>query len=495
MKRYIYYCIFILLSGKSVFAQNAESPSVLLNNEIDVLKSDVCLKNATWGLCVMETGTGNILGSYNADAVLEPASVMKIVTTGAALSILGPSFVFETWLEYSGNIDSAGNLNGNIYIRGGGDPTIGSKRFGSSVSTDSVFSMFRNALGKLKIKNIRGAVVADAGIYDDNPASGSWLWEDIGNYYASGAYGLNLYENYYRLYFNSGTAIGSPASLVKMEPELIDISFINHVKTARAESGDNVIIYGGPYTKLRLLEGTVPAGRENFDVDGAIPDPPELFAKLFCEYLSANGIPVDKSFTTCRELEWKNMPDTLPRKTIIKYVSPCLGDIIKPTNIKSVNLFAEAILKAAGKQKSGRGSEKAGVEAVKNFWASKNVDLKGLEMEDGCGLSRKNKISTRQLCQMLKVISKEKSYDVFCASLPVAGKSGGMAGMLKNTIAENNLKAKTGNMDEIKSYAGYVTTAGGKEVAFALVFNNYNCPNAEIKQKAEKLLLLISRLK
>jgi len=93
------------------------------------------------------------------------------------------------------------------------------------------------------------------------------------------------------------------------------------------------------------------------------------------------------------------------------------------------------------------------------------------------------------------VISKEKSYDVFCASLPVAGKSGGMAGMLKNTIAENNLKAKTGNMDEIKSYAGYVTTAGGKEVAFALVFNNYNCPNAEIKQKAEKLLLLISRLK
>lgn len=172
-----------------------------------------------------------------------------------------------------------------------------------------------------------------------------------------------------------------------------------------------------------------------------------------------------------------------------------MSEIIKLTNIKSVNLFAEAILKALGMKKKNEGSEQAGIEVVKNFWASKNVDLAGFQMEDACGLSRKNKISTRQLSEMLKVLSKEKTYQVFSESLPVAGQSGGMASMLKNTVADNNLKAKTGNMDKIKSYAGYVTNAGGKELAFALIFNNYNCSNAILKQKSEKILLLISQTK
>jgi len=495
MRSTIYYCIIFLLFFSNVIAQTNGGAASLLDKEIGMLKQDAGLKNASWGLYVIETETGKQVCGYNADIVLEPASVMKIVSTGAALSVLGPSYTFETALEYSGFIDSAGNLDGNLYIRGGGDPTIGSSRFDNKVGTDSIFSEFCAALKQHNIRRINGSIVADASVFEENPAAGSWLWEDIGNYYASGAYGLNVFENSYRLYFDAGTEIGSPAKLTKMSPVMNDITFINYVTTGAAGSGDNVIIYGQPYTNLRMLEGTVPLGKTNFDVDGSIPDPPMFFAGLFSAYLKDKGILVENEGAAEQFITWNSKSDTAHRTPIAKHLSPKLSEILNPTNLKSVNLFAEALLKALGSVKKNEGSEKAGIEVVKQFWVSKNVGLTGFEMEDGCGLSRKNKISTRQLCDMLKVLAKEKTFAVFSQSLPVAGKSGGMASLLKNTMAENNLKAKTGNMDKIKSYAGYVTNAGGKHLAFAMIFNNYTCSNAEIKQKAEKLMLLISQTK
>ena len=495
MRSTIYYCIIFLLFFSNAIAQpNGDAPS-LLDKEVGILKKDAGLKNASWGLFVIETETGKQLCSYNADIVLEPASVMKVVSTGAALSLLGPSYVFETTLEYSGTIDSAGNLNGNLYIKGSGDPTIGSTRFDKTVSTDSIFSEFYAALKQNNIRHINGFIVADAAVFEESPASGSWLWEDIGNYYASGAYGINVFENSYRLYFDAGAEIGSPAELTKMSPVMNDITFINNVTTGSAGSGDNVIIYGQPYTYLRMLEGTVPLGKTDFDVDGSIPDPPKFFAELLNSYIKDKGILVGNPGAEDLVIAWNSRSDTAHRTQIAKHLSPKLSEIIKPTNLKSVNLFAEVFLKTMGKVKKNEGSEKSGIEVVKQFWASKNIDLSGFEMEDGCGLSRKNKISTRQLCDMLKVLAKEKTFAVFIQSLPVAGKSGGMASLLKNTMAENNLKAKTGNMDKIKSYAGYVTNAGGKLLAFAMIFNNYTCSNAELKQKSEKLMLLISQTK
>ncbi|MEI6852792.1 MAG: D-alanyl-D-alanine carboxypeptidase, partial [Bacteroidota bacterium] len=134
-------------------------------------------------------------------------------------------------------------------------------------------------------------------------------------------------------------------------------------------------------------------------------------------------------------------------------------------------------------------------EAITEFWKQKGIDLSGFDMEDGCGLSRKNKISTRQLVSILKLIRSDKNFSAFEKSLPVAGVSGGMASMMKGTPAEKNLKAKTGNMEKIKSYAGYVKNAGGKDVAFAIIVNNYSCTNAVLKQKLEKLMLLMAQTK
>jgi D-alanyl-D-alanine carboxypeptidase/D-alanyl-D-alanine-endopeptidase (penicillin-binding protein 4) len=491
-------CFFIIaiLFSKALFSQLNEVAAEIkaLDCEIELLKKDACLKNSSWSICVTEISANTLIAGFNYNIVLEPASVMKIVSTSATLSILGGSYRFKTRLEYSGDIDTAGTLHGNLYITGGGDPTIGSQRFNNNVSADSVFAKFYKAMQTNNIKQVKGNIIADASVFEDNPASYSWLWEDIGNYYASGAYGLNIFENSYRLYFNAGNAVGERATLTECNPEMKNISFINHVTTGAANSGDNVVIFGGPYTNERLLEGTVPLGKKHFDVDGSIPDPPEFFAELFYEYLSDKGVRCN-GYNTLRKLNWSEKHDSSQRKTLSEHFSPELSEIVIPTNIKSINLFSEAMLKMAGKLKKGTGSSDAGIEAIKDFLNSKKIDLKGFNMEDACGLSRKNKISTRQLCNILRAVKNENSFNAFYASLPVAGKSGGMAAMLKSTTAENNLRAKTGNMDKIKSYAGYVNNASGKELAFAIIFNNYTCSNAEIKQKAEKLMLLISQTK
>ncbi len=463
-----------------------------LASEIKLLQNDEVLKQASWSVYVKEIDSGKVLAAYNSDIVLEPASVLKIVTTGAALSMLGSDFTFETQLEYSGNIDAKGTLHGNLYVKGGGDPTIGSDRFGKTCSTDSVFNEFLKALKKNNIRHIDGKIVADASFFPDNPMAYSWGWEDIGNYYASGAWGINIDENQYTLYFDAGKKVGEKARLTKVEPEMEGVDFVNQITTGKSGSGDNVVILGAPYTNMRLLEGTVPLGRTNFDVEGSLPDPPELFIKAFAKYLTINGIMADSLSATFREMQWIGKIDTNIRKTIYTHHSPSLSEIVAHTNTKSINLFAEAILKIMGKIKNNEGSMSAGTEAVKDYWSKKGVDLAGFEMHDGCGLSRKNKISTRQLGDILSLIFKDKSFQDFEKSLPVAGVSGGMATMLKGSIAAKNLKAKTGNMEKIKSYAGYVKNAGGKNIAFAIIVNNYNCTNAVLKQKLEKLMLVIA---
>ncbi len=493
--------LFLLIIMIGYYADRASAQTATpdatqqLKNEIELLKKDADLKHAAWSVIAIETATGNTIAEYNSDIGLEPASVLKIVTTGAAISLLGPAYTFTTKLQYTGTIDSSGVLHGNLYLTGGGDPTIGSKRFGKEVSIDSIFNNFYLELKKYKIRRIIGKIVADASIYEDNPMSYSWGWEDVGNYYASGAWGLNVNENYYRLYFDAGNIVGQSAKLANMEPDMPEIKFINHVTTGKSGSGDNVVIFGAPYNYDRLLEGTVPLGRKNFDVDGSIPDPPSYLAGMFSNFLAQKGIKADSSYSTLREIILNGKQDTNQRQTLAVHYSPPLSEIIVPTNLKSVNLFAEALLKAIGCAKKNDGSLSSGIEAVRNFWINKGVNLDGFAMEDGCGLSRKNKISTHQLAEILRALKTEKSFTSFEKSLPVAGKSGGMASILNGTIAENNMKAKTGNMEKIKSYAGYVKNAGNKDVAFAIIVNNYTCNNAVLKQKLEKLMLLIAKTK
>jgi D-alanyl-D-alanine carboxypeptidase/D-alanyl-D-alanine-endopeptidase (penicillin-binding protein 4) len=470
------------------------SPGVkALKDGIETLNKDAGLKHAAWGVCVQVAADGKTLAEYNSEMSLMPASTMKVATTAAALSILGSNFTFDTEIEYSGTIDSAGTLHGDLFITGGGDPTIGSKRFGDACMIDSVFGSFYSAMKAAQISAVDGRLVCDASIFDYNPAVPEWSWEDVGNYYAAGACGLNIRENFYRIYFNAGKNIGDSASVSRMEPEMPGLEFHNFVTTGKAGSGDNVIIYGSPFTSLRIMEGTVPLGKKDFDVDGAIPDPPQYFIERFNNYLANKGIKISKGLLNVRNETWHGNTDTNARKTLMIIKSPPLEKIVRFTNLNSINVFAECMVKMIGLKKGGDGSTSEGVSQITNYWKGKGIDTDGFDMKDGCGLARKNKVTCKQFCAMLRVIKKEKIFDAFGKSLPEAGKSGGIAGLFKGTVAENNLKAKTGTMNGIRAYTGYVKNKAGTELVFSIMVNNYTCSAYEMKQKLEDLMILIAQ--
>jgi D-alanyl-D-alanine carboxypeptidase/D-alanyl-D-alanine-endopeptidase (penicillin-binding protein 4) len=186
--------------------------------------------------------------------------------------------------------------------------------------------------------------------------------------------------------------------------------------------------------------------------------------------------------------------DTIFKTQLIyTHISPKLSKIVYFTNTKSNNHYAESLLKTIGAVKSGKqGSTENGIEAVINFWKYRGVDVSGLHMEDGSGLSRANTITTKMQATVLSKIYRDSTiYTSFNASLPIAGKNGSMINLCKGTFAENNMRAKTGYINRARGYCGYVKTKSGKELAFSVLFNNYDCSPKDMKLKIEKLLVAL----
>ena len=176
--------------------------------------------------------------------------------------------------------------------------------------------------------------------------------------------------------------------------------------------------------------------------------------------------------------------------------SPKLEKIVYYTNLKSDNHYAESLLNTIGATTTNKqGTTDNGITAVENFWKERGIDISGLHMVDGSGLSRANTITTKIQASVLSKIYKDSLlYPAFNASLPIAGKSGSMSNLCKGTFAENNLRAKTGYINRARGYCGYVKTKSGKDLAFSVLFNNYTSTPKEMKLKIEKLLIALVEL-
>lgn len=480
----------ILLFVFSAHFLYSQVNTLKLDTEIEKLKADNALKHATWSICVIPVKKDTIIAEYNSATSLVPASTLKIVTTGAALSLLGKDFRFETKLQYDGVFDTiTGILKGNLYITGGGDPTLESEYFKDKKDSLSTTDRWANFLKYKGLKKIEGAIIGDASIFDDNMVPPQWVWGDIGNYYGAGACGLAYHDNKYKLFLKSG-ATGSSTTVVKTEPHVEGLQLINDVTSAGSD--DNAFIYGAPYSNYRKIQGTIPANRNNYDIEGAIPDPALFCAQSLERSLKALDIIVTANPTTVRVLKESDMYTPLPKKTLFTNYSPPLSDIVYWTNLKSNNLYAEHLLKYLASTENGIGRENEGTEFITSYWKKKGVDVGGFFMNDGCGLARSNVITTKTEAQILRVMAREKNFKAFYDSFPVAGKSGSLGNLCEGTLAENNLCAKSGYITRARGYAGYVKNKKGEMLCFSVLANNYECTASEMKKKLEKLLIAIS---
>lgn len=485
MQKAVYTLLFFLVFV-CAYSQNTSK----LTAEIEKLKADKAMQHATWSVCVMPVKSDKIIAEYNNHISLVPASTLKILTTGAVLSILGADFKFKTTLEYDGSLNAAtGVLNGNLYIVGSGDPSLNSEYFRDNKDSLSTTDKWAQLLKAKGIKKITGSVIADASAFEANMIPSQWIWSDIGNYYGAAACGLNYHDNKYSVYLKS-TQAGTQTTLIKTTPKVDDLQLINNVVSGGKT--DSAYIYGAPYSNYRIIDGSIPPNKNNYEVEGSLPDPALFCAQAFSQSLKNEGVAVSGRATTVRQLKDANSYSQNSRQVMYTHYSPALEKIIYWTNLKSLNLYAESLLKYLSFQKSGLGKEQEGIEIVKLFWKKKGVDIGGFTMYDGSGLSRANVITTKTLTQVLKFLANDKNFKSFYNSLPVAGKSGSLGNLCENSSAENNLCAKSGYMTSARGYAGYVTNKKGEMLCFSVLANNYECSPSEMKRKLEKILIAIA---
>lgn len=461
---------FLFLSG--------QSPTNKLFDE--VLKHNT-LKNASIGFYAYNISDNKTIVNHNGDLSLVPASSLKLITTATALEILGKSHRFTTTISYSGEIVN-GILNGNIIIKGGGDPALGSHRYRSYYG--AFLSKWTTAIKTLGIDSINGKIIADAAIFD-NKIPATWIWEDLGNYFGAGANGLSIYENFYTLALSSQKD-AQKTTINQIYPHIPFLTIENYV-LGTATTKDLSYIYGGPFQYNRYIVGEIPKNRNEFKVKGSIPDPAYLCAYELDSILRISEVKIASHPTTKRILGKDFVKNTTIE--ITSTLSPTLASLIQQTNLYSINLYAEHLLNHIGFTIKKEGSTTAGADALISFWKEKGIDTDGMYIYDGSGLSRFNTITTKQLVAILTKMEESPNKEVFYNSLAIAGKSGTLSSIANATAAEGKIYGKSGYMTNVRSYSGYVTTINNKKIAFAIIVNNYSCSPYEMKKMLEKIMV------
>lgn len=438
-------------------------------------------KHASIGFKLVDIETGKLECAYNENMSLCPASVLKIITTASALEILGKDFLFETKIYSQGNIDEKGCLHGKLFIQGSGDPSLGSEYVGDKPKY--FLQEWLEAINKAGIKSIQGILVnKEPEAYEG--FSSKWLKEDLGNYYASGTYNISVFDNSYRLYLRSEKA-GTEVQIIKTEP-LVDLKFNNYLKVVSSNI-DSAYIAGAPFSMERNLHGVVPQNKNSIIIKGDIPKPALFLANYFEDFLKSNHISISSKAEST-----ESPPDTMA-KLLCTSVSKPMAQLIRVSNERSNNHYAEHLFYAIGKERGlAKGSDyipSISQRQIHKYWHKKGINTQSLFMYDGSGLAPSNAISAQMLTEVLVYMYKKSVHkEIFLQSLPLAGKEGTVRAFLKNTPLEGEARIKSGSISKVQSYAGYVMK-DGKASAFTLIVNNFTGNRKELRKEIERLLL------
>jgi len=467
------FFILLFLSNQTAISQNKA-----LNNFL----ADSSLLHASVSLCIIDAGSGAVVSEFNPGKSLAPASVMKLITSGTALELLRPDFRFTTTLGYTGTLNpQTGRLKGDLIIHGGGDPALGSKYFEEHYGDFA--AKWVSEIKRLGIKKVEGRIISDDSYYDYQPVPAKWPWEDLGNYYGAGVYGLSAYDNTARLHFKTGGP-GSQPVLVKIEPEGYKYDYKNML-TADGDT-DEGYAFTAPYSSSGWISGTIPVNTDDFVLKASIADPPLFLAQQLNDMLSAEGIKTSGVPTAVRLMDAK--PDS-NITSITTTFSPPLSELIEVLNHESVNLFAEALLKQLGKSFRNSGSVAAGLAVLHDFLLKCGINTDGLFIEDGSGLSPKDALTSEGLARFLFFMrNSSTSFREYYASLPEAGKEGTLKYCFRDPVFSSRLRAKSGSMERVRCYAGYFTTKSEKEMIFTILVNNFTGSSQKIITGIENLL-------
>lgn len=454
-----FHFIVLLLLCRCV---NGQGFTEKLSNAIANLEADSQMKSALLGIYVTDQRSGAVIFGKNETIGLQAASTQKVITSVAAFELLGAGYRYKTNLAYSGKIDN-GILNGDLYLDGHGDPTLGSWRF-DNTKEQVVLNKWIQAIKKAGIKQVNSVFVLNNN-WETQTIPGGWIWDDIGNYYGAGVAALNWRENQYDLKLRSGSKTGDPVTIVSTEPKVYHVTLTSELTTGKPGSGDNGYIYLPPYSSAGFVRGTIPPNQDAFTISGSFPDPGTEMKAIFENELARQGVQMRLDTVVNKKAA------TLPEMTVLlTHLSPPLDSINYWFLKKSINLYGEALVKTLGNEKRKEASTEAGLKVVKEFWKNNGVEAAAINISDGSGLSPQNRITAQALVSVMQYARLRPWFSSFYNSLPEM----------------NGIKMKSGSIGGVKSFTGY---AG--HYTFAFIVNNFNGPSSDMVGKMYKVLDLL----
>ncbi|HEX9306032.1 MAG TPA: D-alanyl-D-alanine carboxypeptidase/D-alanyl-D-alanine-endopeptidase [Anaeromyxobacter sp.] len=445
--------VALLLSALPSHA--ADVPGRELEGALRAIVDAGPLASARAGIVVEDVESGQVLYAKDPDALLNPASNVKLVTSAAALARLGPDYRFDTEFYVEGAPGPQGMRT--LHVKGKGDPSLLTERLWA-IAGD---------LAHLGLRHV-GDVVVDESFFDGERFGPGFDQETGDKSYLAPTGAASLNWNTVAVHVAPGERRGAKAR-VELEPasDLFEVEV--RATTAAASARRRLTVssarVGG--RQRIVVDGRMPLGSRMQVMWRRIDEPGLYLGHTLRRLLELRGVKVSGRVRT----------GEVPQGARLVHVaeSESLGEIVRRLNKTSNNFVAEQLVKTLGAQvKGGPGSWPKGIQAVEEFLAEVGVPRGSYLMKNGSGLNDTNRFSARQLVTLLRAMwGRFPLHAEYVASLPVAGRDGTIRWRMEGTEAVGRLRAKTGTLENVTSLSGYAESAGHRTLAFSILVNDF----------------------
>lgn len=470
--------LFLLLLQFNVQSQNLSSEQI--KRVLKEFEKHPVLKSASLSFSMTDLQTGKKIASLDEHRALVPASSQKIISTALILNELSGDFKFETPFFLIGDSQPGGIFNGNLEIIGRGDPSFASDYIAEIPKIEAIADTIFFKLKERGISRIKGQIKVNEQFITDIPENPEWLWYDLGNYYGAGCFAFNYSENTARISLEAALEEGATCRVFRVQPDQLFPFYTSRVKGSKNPKQDELYVLGNSQSCKQEIWGEWKCCKEDtIMIRSALANPADVFIALLQEALQRKGIVFEEI----------NLSPANEGEIIFSYASPPLKDLVKRALIKSVNLYCESFLHLYGLKVNGTTNRMQALIAMNQQLTTIVKEKEGVVMEDGCGLSPKNMFSASVFVKFLQWVDKKDTLKYYWQLLPDNSKQGPLAKWLKSHKNQPyQLRLKSGTMERVKSYTGYLINQNKPRYALSLIVNHYSCSGEIMNELIANLL-------
>ena len=480
----------------------AAGKSHSLARQIDAILHASPAGRGFWGIEVVRLPDGEILYARNTQRLFAPASNMKMFTTSAALSKLGPDFIFRTTVESSAAPDSQGRVP-DLVLVGRGDPNLGSRvvpyQYNSParLPADLDFEKLADQVVAKGVREVTGNLYADDTYFVYQPYGTDWAVDDLYWEYGAPITALAFNDNSLKLQIRPA-AVAGPKAQISVVPGEGYYKIVNDVTTTDSGIPAKIEINRFPGSMELDVWGHIPVGSKGDDEGISIQNPPLFIGDMFRKLLEQRGVKVDgqvvvRELTQAASAGQSAPPQPEHRVVLAEHDSLPLSQDIKVTLKVSQNLHAEMLLRTLSRVEDNKGSLEDGLNILKSFTQKIGIEPNEIRFADGSGLSRETLVTPDAVMKLLEFNARAPYFKSFCDALPVAGVDGTLGDRFHNTPLQGRIHAKTGSLEHVNALSGYMNLPSGRRLAFVIIANHQPLKWSQATKVIDQIALLIYR--